>query len=228
MAVPVLSRASLSWTDALAAMSLLAAAWAAIQVGFLASALTQGPPSAGARLVFEHHNQAFLYILVFHAVVMVAFGLGGMLAGKAGGQVDRMALGARRTCTQIAYGSAYVIPALALFVVFQVSNDTPRYQIYLEDSLQEIIRVETRLMPPGVSEKSVAYGDIRVIEGKMDYSSWWGDRYFLKVVTMDWKTMEIGQGGRGKDPELLFPLARDIADSAGAELDLSSKLPQLR
>ena len=228
MAVPTIARSSLSWTRALAAVSFLAAAWAAVQVGFLASALTQGPPSPGSQLVFEYRDQTFVYYLVFHVVAIIVFGLGGMFAGKVGDQVNRMAVGARRTWTQIGYGTAYVLPVLALFVVFQFSNDNPRYQIYVEGTLQEIIRMETRLMPGGVTEAVVAYNDIRVIDGKMSYSSWLGDRYFLRVVTMDWETMEIGQGGRGENPELLFPLTRDIANSVGAEVDLRSKLPQFR
>ena len=228
MAVPAISRISFSWTGALTGLSFLAAAWAAIQVGFLASALTQGPPSPGSRLVFEHHNQVFFYILIFHAAAIIAFGLGGMLAGKACRQVDRMAVGARRTWTQTVYGAAYVIPLVALLMVFQISNDAPRYQIYVEDSMDEIIRMETRLMPAGVSEQLVAFSDVRVIEGEMDYSSWWGDRYFINVVTIEWETMQIGQGGRGEDPALLFPLAQDVADSAGAKLDLSSKIPIFR
>lgn len=228
MGIPAINRVSLTWSGALAVMSFLAMAWSAIQVVSLALALTQGPPSPGSQLVFEYRDQFFVYMLVFHAVAIVAFGLLGMFAGKFANQVNRMTVGARRTWTQLGYGTAYILPALALFVLFQYSNANPRYQIYVENSLQEIIRLETRLMPRGVSEDLVAYGDIRVIEGEMDYSSWLGDRYFLKVVTKEWKTMEIAQGGRGESPELLFPLARELADSAGAKLDLSSKLPQFR
>ena len=228
MAVPAISRKSISWTGALTGLSFLAVAWSAIQVGSLALALTKGPPSPGSRLVFEHHDQLFLYILIFHAVAIAVFALGGILASKVTGQVDRMAIGARRTWAQLAYGAAYVVPMVALFAVFQFSNDAPRYQVYVEEKLQEIIRIETRLMPGGVTEQLVIFSDIRVIEGEMDYSSWWGDRYFLKVVTMEWESMNIAQGGRSEDPALLFPLAEDVAASAGAKLDLSSKIPVFR
>lgn len=225
MAVPAISRFSFSWTGTITALSFLAAAWAAIQVGSLTSALTQGPPSPNSRLVFEHHDQVFLYILIFHAVAIAGFGLGGMLAGQARSQVDRLASGVRRTWTQIAYGAAYVIPMATLIVVFQISNDVPRYQIYVEGSLKEIIRMETRLMPGGVSEKLVAFSDVKVIEVKVDSYSWWGERYFLKVVAADGTTMDIGQVGKKEDRELLSPLAQDVAESAGAELDLSSEIP---
>jgi len=60
MAESATSRASFSLTGALAALSFLAAAWRAIQVDFLASALTQVPFPPGSRLVFEHHKQVFL------------------------------------------------------------------------------------------------------------------------------------------------------------------------
>ena len=221
MAEPVTDRAFISWTGALAVFSFLAAAWAAIQVGFLASALMDGPPSIGSRLVFKHHDLLFLYSLVFHAVAMVAFGLGGMLAGWLGRQIDQMAAGARRTLRQFSYGGAYLLPALALFVVFQVSNANPMYQIYVEGELEEIIRMETRLMPSGVSEKLVLFGDVKVIRGEMNSSSLWGDRYFLNVVAVDGTTMQVGQGGRNEDPEALYPLARTIAERAGADLELT-------
>jgi len=106
MAVPAISRKSISWTGALTGLSFLAVAWSAIQVGSLALALTQDPPSPGSRLVFEHHDQLFLYILIFHAVAIAVFALGGILASKVTGQVDRMAIGARRTWAQLAYGAA--------------------------------------------------------------------------------------------------------------------------
>lgn len=228
MAVPAIKRSSFSWTSTLATMSFLAAAWAAVQVGFLISALTQGPPSPGSQLVFEHHNTSFFYSLVFHAGAIALFGALGLLAGRAGRQVDRMRLGKRRGAMQFSYAMAFLLPAFALYMVFRFSVDSPRYQIYVEDSLQEIIRIETRLMPQGTTEVAIAYEDVRVISGKMDYSSWWGDRYYLSVVTTDWETMVIAQGGRGENPELLFPLARIVAASAGVEADLSSKLPQFR
>ena len=97
MALPAVSRIPFSWIGALTAVSFLAAAWAAIQVGFLATALTQGPPSPDSRLVFEHHNQAYLYLLVFHAGAIVAFSLIGLLAGKVGNQVDRMTVDLQKT-----------------------------------------------------------------------------------------------------------------------------------
>jgi len=228
MAVTAVKRISLNWTSTLTAVSFLAAAWAAIQVGSLASALTQGPPSPGARLMFEHNDQVFLYMLIFHAAAIFAFGIGGVLANKMCRQVDRMVVGARRTWLQTAYVAAYVVPLVALWAVFNFSNDAPRYQIYVEESLGEIIRTETRLMPGGVSEQVITFSEIRVIEGEMDYSSWWGDRYFIKVVTKDWESMNLAQGGRSEDPKLLFPLAQDIADRAGAKLDLTSKMPVFR
>ena len=229
MAVPTTTRtSSFSWTKALAVMSFLGAAWAAIQVGFLAWALNQGPPSPDSRLVFEHHNEAYLYSLIFHALVLVAFGALGLLAGEASRQVNRMRVGARRTSMQVVYATVFLLPALALYMVFRFSTGSPTYQIYVEDSSQEIVRLETHLVPPGSSKRVIAYRDIRVISGKMDYSSWWGDRYFLSVITMDWKTMDIAQGSRYEDPELLFPLARDVASNAGVEVDLGSKLPQFR
>ena len=87
--------------------------------------------------------------------------------------------------------------------------------------------METRLLPRGISEELVAFSDVKVIAGEIVHSSLWGDRYFLTVVTIDGETMQIGQGGRSDNPEALFPLAQDIADSAGADLDLSTKPPQL-
>ena len=215
------SRFSLSWTGVLALLSFFVAAWAAIQVGSLASALTQDPPSTGSRLVFEHHNQVFLYSLIFHAVAVVAFTLGGVLAGKAGDHINQMVRGARRVWVGVGYGAVYLLPTVALVVIFQVSNDNPRYQIYVEDSLQELIRMETRLIPRGVTEELVKFHNASVVKGVMNRSSLWGDRYFLMVVDIDGKTMQVGQGGRDEDPEALFPLARDIAESAGAELDLT-------
>ena len=228
MAVPAVKRISVKWTGTLTALSFLAVAWSAIQVGFLASALTQDPPSAGSRLVFEHHDRLFLYIMIFHIAAMAVFGLGGILASKVCRQVDGMVVGGRRTWTQLAFGAAYVLPMVALYAVFSFSNDAPRYQIYVEGSLEEIIRMETRLMPGGVTEQLVAFSDVRVIEGEIDHSSWWGDRFFLKVVTMDGETMNIAQGGRSENPELLYPLAEDVAASAGAKLDLSNKIPVVR
>ena len=228
MDVPAISRASLSWTRGLAVISFLAVVWAAVQFGFLATALTQGPPAPDSRLVSEHHTQIFLYYLIFHAGAIVVFAATGLLAGKAANQVNRMTVGKRRSWFQAAIGLAFGIPAFALFAVFQVSGDSPMYQVYVDDTRQEIIRVETRLMPPGVTEEAVAYADVRVIEGEMDYSSWWGDRYFLKVVTLDWQTLEIARGSRGDDPVLLSTLAQDVADSVGVETDLGSKIPVFR
>ena len=121
-----------------------------------------------------------------------------------------------------------MLPAVALLVVFWVSGNHPRYEIFIDSANQQIVRRETRLLPSGFSQQAVRYSDIRAIEGKMSYSGWWGDRYFLRLVTQDWRRINIAQGARGQGPEEMFPLAQEFADKAGSKLDLGSKLPRLQ
>ena len=62
----------------------------------------------------------------------------------------------------------------------------------------------------------------------MFFSGWWGDRYFLRLVTQDWRRINLAQGDRGEKPENIYPLAQEFANLSGAELDLSIKLPVFR
>ena len=178
--------------------------------------------------MFEHHGSEFFSSLVFHAAAAVVFGVASLLAGRIGRQIYNMPVGGARVRAQLAVGLGHLLPAVALLVVFWVSGNHPRYVIFVDPANQQIVRRETRLLPPGLSQEAVRYSDIRVIEGKMFYSGWWGDRYFLRLVTRDWRRINIAQGGRAQGPEELFPLAREFAEGTGTELDLSSKLPRSR
>lgn len=130
-----------------------------------------------------------------------------------------MALGHGRISIQILIGVIYSILITALLVVAFVSNDYPRYQVFVDTASQEIVSRDTQLMPPGVTQVSVPFSEIRLIESKVSYSGWWGDRLFLRLVTLDWQRIDIAQGSRGEPPRVIYELAQDIAEMSAAKLD---------
>lgn len=166
--------------------------------------------------------------MIFHAAAFVVFGLATIFSGEIGNRIGNMEMGGAKIRVQILAAVGFVLPAAALLVVFYTSEDHPRYEVFPDETRREIVRRDTGLLPPGVSQEAISFSDIRAIEGKMFFSGWWGDRYFLRVVTQDWRRINIAQGVRGQPPEDIYPLAQDFADRSGAELDLSIKLPVLR
>ena len=90
---------------------------------------------------------------------------------------------------------------LVLLGVFVGSIAGPKYKIWVDLSEESIVRRDTHLMPPGVTQVSVPFSEIRKIESKVSYSGWWGDRVFLRLVTFDWRRIHIAQGIRGEPPD---------------------------
>lgn len=226
--VPSSKFVALVWPALFRGSMAIAFLWSAVQLIYLSFALSKGAPTPTALLVFERHGAEFTYSLIFHSATFIVFGLALLFAGKVGRTLEYMALGRGKISVQICIGLIYSMLITALLVVAFVSNDKPRYQVFIDSASQEIVRRDTQLMPPGVTQVSVPFSEIRTIESKVSYSGWWGDRLFLRLVTLDWQRIDIAQGKRGEPPEVLFELAQDIAERSGAELDLSSKLRQLR
>ncbi len=199
-----------------------------MQLVHLSIALSKGASTPTALLLFEHHDVEFTDSLIFHSATFIVFGLAALFSGKVGRTVEYMALGRGKISVQILIGLTYSLLITALLVVAYVSDDHPRYQVFVDSATQQIVRRDTYLLPPGVTQVSVPFSEVRLIESKVSYSGWWGDRLFLGLVTLDWRRITIAQGNRGEPPEALYGLAQDIAESSGAKLDLGSKLPQQR
>ena len=219
---------ALSWPTVVRISSGAVALWSAVQAAHLAIAMGRSAPSPTAQLLFGHNESEFFYSLLFHAFAVIIFGLGALFAGRIGRHIASMPLGRARIGLQLLTILALVLPALTLLIVFNVSEDHPQYQIFVDASSRKIVRRDVHLLPSGITEESISFRDIRVIEGKMIYSGWWGDRYILRLVTRDWRRIEIARGTRGEEPKKLYKLAQAYVELSGAKLDMGSKLPRLR
>ena len=210
------------------------AIWSAIQVGFLAFAFSSSPPSPLAELMQTRRQTEYLASFGFHAFTLLAFGLGASLSNRAWHRIWN-ALGSGSSSPEGDGGcisvSAYVVLTLSLLGIFIGSAVAPKYQVFVDLSSESVVRRDTHLLPPGMSEHTIRFGDITEIDGffvKHDHQEDERDviryHYRLGVVSKDGRWTEIGWGphqeSKQEPDQGMFSLAQAIADISGAKVNL--------
>ena len=202
-------------------ISILLAIWAAIQIGYLAFSFSSGPPSATAELMNTRREATYVVFMVLHVVIFLVFVFGAFKATA----IVRGLIGWSGS------NVLYVGLVLALGVIFLISLAKPKYEIFVDTPNETVIRRDTHLLPPGVQELSVAFGDIGKIQGQFVKHQHEEDEedvtmyhFRLDVVTREGQVIEIGWGDHqfsaSSPPQELNTLANAIADKSGAELEL--------
>ena len=193
------------WIIALRILYGAAALWSAVQVSYLAFALSSSPPSPGAELVNTYRYSTYVAFLGFHCFALAVFALGAALPN-------------------LRWHLVWLLPCLgslvALPIIFLVAESNPRYELYVDLTDETMVRRGSHLLPPGVNEETVAFSEIDLISGKRDGLL----GYLLELVTRDGDVIRIGQAGSDRSPTVsksaMKQLAQVIADKSGASLEL--------
>ena len=192
--------------------------WSAIQVVYLAIALSSSPPSPGAELMLRPREPEYTAFLAVHALIFFVSALALALEVRSIWRwvIKRLNMpekpqGGGEALAGTLYLALYFFPVWALLDIFLVSIGYPRYEVFVDLPAESIVRRDTHLLPPGIKEDTVPFSEVGVITGggsSTDYS--------LYANTRNRRRIEIGQGDKAE----MSSLARAIADKSGIGLDL--------
>ena len=223
----------MSWPTWIRIFSGAVALWSAIQITYLAITRSMSPPVSSAELVATHNDGLYTSFLVLHCIALVVFGVGAYRSGDLWHRIKKERLNKERrwwnetdkgSLTEILYYSL----ALAIFIISLVSIWVPRYETFVDLSMENVVRRDTYLLPPGVTQQTIPFGEVDIITGKFIKDR--GDRgnihyhYTVSIITRDGRRIEVGYGPRqdtNTTPAIeMRSLAEAIAEKSGARLDL--------
>ncbi len=225
-------RGSTSGATAMRILLGVVAIWSAMQVGFLAFAFSGSPPSPLAELMHTRHQAVYLASFGFHVFTLLAFGVGAYLSNRTWRRIwDELGSGSSEEDGSSLPFAAYVVLTLPLIGIFIGSAVAPRYQVFVDLSSESVVRRDTHLLPPGMSELTIPFRNITKIDGffvrhehREDEEDVIRYHYRLDILGKDGRRTEIGWGPHQKknqEPDQgMFSLARSIADISGAKLGL--------
>lgn len=215
----------------------LIALWSAMQVVFLLAALSNSQPSGTAQLMNAHHQVEYVLSLAFHSLAVILFGAVVSTPARIWQR-----LGFKFSNLAVAF---YFAIALALLIIFVVSIFYPKYQIFVDLPTESVVKVETHLLPPGLSEQRIPFRGIRTVTGgfykhtHLERSGLAGlatrdeYHYLVKLLTHDGSKIKVGRGfpplpSASSPPEKAKGLARAIAGISGARLELRTQVAGTR
>lgn len=214
----------MSWPTAIRMFSGMVALWSAVQVAYLTITFSMSPPSPLAELMSTHDEGVYIAFFVVHCIALVVFGIGACLPGNVWRRLDEPGEGdgvAVLALTSIGL-------ALAIFIISLVSIWVPKYEVFLDLSTESIVKRDTHLLPPGVTQLTIPFGEIDVITGEFvrkekDYRYYYD--YRLSVITRDGRRIRLAedfprQRTDAEPPPEAISLAEAIAEKSGAEVDL--------
>lgn len=121
----------------------------------------------------------------------------------------------------ILFPGIIVVIFLILVAVWQ-----PGYQVFVDQPTESIIKREIQLLPPGVTEQSILFGEVDAVTGR--FHSGTSDsrveyQYILRLLTRDGYQTELWRSiwyGTRTIPQKAFSLADTIAEASGARVEL--------